>query len=110
MIKPEVLLRMMPKIRHRSGHRLATIGFEQQYQGGLVMVDSEKWSFVDKDGFAEARPDQTGWSQVFAPPRLPPLGAGLALFPYAMAYQSYQGLRRVAGVDKAFQVVARRAA
>ena len=48
--------------------------------------------------------------QVFAPPRLPPLGAGLALFPYALAYQSYQGLRRVAGVDKAFQVVARRAA
>ena len=25
--------------------------------------------FVDKNGFAEARVDQTGWSQVFAPPR-----------------------------------------
>ena len=48
--------------------------------------------------------------QVFAPPRLPPLGSDWARFPYALAYQSYQGLRRVAGVDKAFQVVAQRAA
>lgn len=54
--------------------------------------------------FSEAR------FQVFAPPRLPPLQSGWASFPYALAYQSYQGLRRVAGVDKAFQVVARRAA
>ena len=48
--------------------------------------------------------------QVFAPPRLPSLAAGWATFPYGLAYQSYQGLRRVAGVDKAFQVVAQRAA
>jgi hypothetical protein len=32
-------------------------------------VDSEKWKYVDKNGFAESRADQTGWSQVFAPPR-----------------------------------------
>eukprot|EP01052_Picozoa_sp_SAG31_P026301 SAG31_NODE_2374_length_5842_cov_18.784433_1_plen_1112_part_00 len=69
VISPHVLLQMMPKIRHRSGHRLAIKPFEHQYQGGLIMVDSEKWKYVDKAGFAEPRADQTGWSQVFAPPR-----------------------------------------
>jgi len=48
--------------------------------------------------------------EVFSPPRLPPLRSGWPRFPYALAYQSYQGLRRVAGVNKAFQVIARRAA
>merc|ERR1712232_1189211 len=33
------------------------------------MVDSEKWKYVDADGYADARPDQTGWSQIFRPPR-----------------------------------------
>ena len=65
VIKPRVLLEMMPKIRHKSGHRLVIKPFEDQYMGGLIMVDSEKWKFVTPNGFAEARPDQTGWSQVF---------------------------------------------
>ena len=67
VINRDVLLGMMPKIRHRSGHRLAIKRFEDQYMGGLIMVDSEKWNFVTERGFAEARPDQTGWSQVFDP-------------------------------------------
>jgi hypothetical protein len=68
VIKPHVLLDMMPKIRHKSGHRLAIKPFEDQYMGGFIMVDSEKWTLVN-NGFALPSPEQTGWSQVFAPPR-----------------------------------------
>ena len=69
VIKPEVLHAMLPAIRHKSGHRLATKRFEDQWRGGLIMVDSEKWSCVDDQGFAEPKEGCKGWSQVFAPPR-----------------------------------------
>jgi hypothetical protein len=70
VIPPAVLLKMMPFIRHNSGHRLAIKSFESNNNSGpLIMVDSEKWKYVDADGYAEARNDQTGWSQIFRPPR-----------------------------------------
>lgn len=68
VIPSKVLLRMMASIRHRSGHRLAVKSFESN-DAPLIMVDSEKWKYLDSDGYAEARPDQAGWAQVFRPPR-----------------------------------------
>ena len=53
VIERDILLNMMPQIRHRSGHRLAVKRFEDQYMGGFIMVDSEKWSLVDDHGFAQ---------------------------------------------------------
>ena len=50
----QVLRKMLPKVRHKSGHRLAVKRFEDQHMGGFIMVDSEKWSLVDKNGFAQA--------------------------------------------------------
>jgi hypothetical protein len=69
-----VLLNMIPAIRNgsvaRLGHKLATKSFESNNNSGpLIMVDSEKWKYVDADGYADARADQTGWSQIFRPPR-----------------------------------------
>ena len=63
VIEPDVLHKMLPKIRHKSGHRLATKQFEDQYMGGFIMVDSEKWDCVDEKGFAEPKEGCKGWSQ-----------------------------------------------
>eukprot|EP00935_MAST-01C_sp_MAST-1C-sp1_P001214 g1214.t1 len=68
VVSPEVLLNMLGQIRHNSGHRLATKSFEDN-NAPLIMVDSEKWSSVDADGYAHAQANQSGWSQVFRPPR-----------------------------------------
>lgn len=53
LISRDILIKMMPKIRHKSGHRLAVKRFEDQHMGGFIMVDSEKWSLVDDHGFAQ---------------------------------------------------------
>lgn len=64
VIKPEVLQKMLPKIRHKSGHRLAIKRFEDQHMGGFIMVDSEKWDCVDENGFATPKAGCKGWGQV----------------------------------------------
>jgi hypothetical protein len=49
VIPPHILLQMMPQIRHRSGHRLATKPFEEQYMGGLIMVPPPEHNYPDRN-------------------------------------------------------------
>lgn len=59
-----VFLPLVQRSRFQGGHRLNLRSIEDTGAPAIV-YDSERWTYVDDDGFALPLLNQTGWSQVF---------------------------------------------